>query len=41
MLHQCLVQWVGEEVKVVAAEGAICIATAETGSNMLIWSRSK
>jgi hypothetical protein len=25
-LHQCLIQWVGEEVEVIPAEGAVCIA---------------
>jgi hypothetical protein len=30
MLHQCLIQWIRDEVEVVAAEDQVCIATAET-----------
>jgi hypothetical protein len=29
-LHQCLIQWVGEEVEVVPAEEPTCVAAAET-----------
>jgi hypothetical protein len=29
-LHQCLIQWVGEEVEVVPAEEHICMASTET-----------
>jgi hypothetical protein len=30
MLHQCLMQWVGEEVEVVPAEDQVCVASAKT-----------
>jgi hypothetical protein len=28
-LHECLMQWIGDEVEVVPVENAVCVATAE------------
>jgi hypothetical protein len=28
-LHQCLIQWIGEDVEIVVAEDSVCVATAE------------
>jgi hypothetical protein len=32
-LHQCLIQWIGDDVEVVAAEDLVCVATAEPEDN--------
>jgi hypothetical protein len=32
-LHQCLIQWIGDDVEVVAAEDPVCVATAEPEDN--------
>jgi hypothetical protein len=29
MLHQCLIQWIGDDVEIVVAEDFICVATTE------------
>jgi hypothetical protein len=32
-LHQCLVQWLGDEVEVVVVKDPVCVATAEAENN--------
>jgi hypothetical protein len=34
MLHQCLIQWVGDDVKVIIAGDLICTSTAEPRANV-------
>jgi hypothetical protein len=29
-LHQCLIQWLGDDVEVVSAEDSVCVAMAES-----------
>jgi 3,4-dihydroxy-2-butanone 4-phosphate synthase len=29
MLHQCLVQWIGDEVEVVSADNPVCVVAAD------------
>jgi hypothetical protein len=33
MLHQCLIEWIGNEVEVVTVEDPVCVATAKTEDN--------
>jgi hypothetical protein len=35
ILHQCIVQWIGEEVKVVQANEEVCITVAESQVDIL------
>jgi hypothetical protein len=30
MLHQCLIQWIGDEVEVVSTDSSVCVVTADT-----------
>jgi hypothetical protein len=34
-LHQCVIQWIGEEVEVVQADKEVCIPVAESQVNIL------
>jgi hypothetical protein len=34
-LHQCVIQWIGDEVEVVQANEEVCVATAESQVNIL------
>jgi hypothetical protein len=34
-LHQCVMQWIGDEVEVVQADEEVCIAVAESQGNIL------
>jgi hypothetical protein len=33
MLHQCLIQWIGDDVDLVTAKDPVCIAVAEVGAD--------
>jgi hypothetical protein len=35
MLHQCAVQWIGDEVEVVSVDDSVCVVVAETQEGLL------